>query len=204
MIKIRQAVIVEGKYDKIKLSKLLDTIIIPTDGFSIFKDREKQRLIKKLADTRGIIIMTDSDSAGFKIRSFIGGSVGKEKITHVYIPDIFGKEKRKTEPSKEGKLGVEGVPTGIILSALRKAGIIYEETREEKPDPITNIDFYEDGFSGKADSAERRKALLRYFGLPERLSTHSAVEVINSFADREDYKRAVAFIDEAMKRDDEK
>lgn len=108
MIKIKQAVIVEGKYDKIKLSTVLDTVIIQTDGFGIFKDKEKQKLIKRLAQTRGIVILTDSDSAGFKIRSFIGGSVPKDSVIHAYIPDVFGKERRKDAPSKEGKLGVRG------------------------------------------------------------------------------------------------
>lgn len=108
MIKIKQAVIVEGKYDKIKLSTVLDTVIIQTDGFGIFKDKEKQKLIKRLAQTRGIVILTDSDSAGFKIRSFIGGSVPKDSVIHAYIPDVFGKERRKDAPSKEGQIRGRG------------------------------------------------------------------------------------------------
>ena len=123
MIKIEQAVIVEGRYDKIKLSSLIDALIIETDGFSIFKDKEKQKLIKRLANEKGILILTDSDSAGFKIRSFLGGSVPEDKVFHAYIPDIFGKEKRKSEYSKEGKLGVEGVPSNVIYEALERAGV---------------------------------------------------------------------------------
>ena len=114
MIQIKQAVIVEGKYDKIKVSNILDTLIIETDGFGIFKDKNKQKLIRRLAETRGILILTDSDSAGFTIRSFLNGIVPKEQLINVYIPDIFGKEKRKSEPSKEGKLGVEGVKLSLI------------------------------------------------------------------------------------------
>lgn len=120
MIQIKQAVIVEGKYDKIKVSNILDTLIIETDGFGIFKDKNKQKLIRRLAETRGILILTDSDSAGFTIRSFLNGIVPKEQLINVYIPDIFGKEKRKSEPSKEGKLGVEGVKSDVIIDALKK------------------------------------------------------------------------------------
>ena len=130
MIHIQQAVIVEGRYDKIKLSSILDALIIETGGFSIFKNKEKQQLIRRLAEKRGILILTDSDSAGFKIRSFIGGSVPPEQVKHAYIPDIFGKEKRKTEASKEGKLGVEGVPSEVIVRALEsieKIKVTYHE-----------------------------------------------------------------------------
>jgi len=144
MIKIKQAVIVEGKYDKIKLSTVLDTVIIQTDGFGIFKDKEKQKLIKRLAQTRGIVILTDSDSAGFKIRSFIGGSVPKDSVIHAYIPDVFGKERRKDAPSKEGKLGVEGIDTEILLEALNRAGVTCEST-QEKSRAVTVADLYEAG-----------------------------------------------------------
>lgn len=123
MIQIKQAVIVEGKYDKIKVSNILDTLIIETDGFGIFKDKNKQKLIRRLAETRGILILTDSDSAGFTIRSFLNGIVPKEQLINVYIPDIFGKEKRKSEPSKEGKLGVEGVKSDVIIDALKKRAL---------------------------------------------------------------------------------
>lgn len=187
MIKLEQAVIVEGKYDKIKLSSFLDALIIETDGFGIFKDREKQRLIRRLADEKGIIIMTDSDSAGFKIRSFLGGSIPKDKITHVYIPDIFGKERRKTEPSKEGKLGVEGVPIEIISDALSKAGVTCTLNEKEKNREITNIDLYELGLSGGADSKSKREKLLRYLSLPTRLSTSSFVKVLNTFTTYDEF-----------------
>lgn len=178
MIKIKQAVIVEGKYDKIKLSSIIDAPIIQTDGFGIFKDKELQRLIRILAEKDGILVLTDSDSAGFKIRSFIGSTVDNKYIKHAYIPDIFGKEKRKDEPSKEGKLGVEGMPESVIIEALEKAGVLCEEV-DEPERPITKQDLYELGFSGKPDSAEKRGALLRYYNLPSRLSANSLVKVLN-------------------------
>ncbi|MCR4925700.1 MAG: toprim domain-containing protein, partial [Clostridiales bacterium] len=130
MIKIKQAIIVEGKYDKIKLNSIIDAPIITTNGFSVFTDKEKQKLIRKLASERGIIILTDSDSAGFKIRSFFTGSIPKEQIINAYIPDIMGKERRKTVPSKEGKLGVEGVPAKVIVEALERAGVLVTETQQ--------------------------------------------------------------------------
>ena len=190
MIKIKQAVIVEGKYDKIKLSTILDTVIVQTDGFSIFKDKEKLKLIKKLAKTRGIVILTDSDSAGFKIRSYIGGSVPKEQVYHAYVPDIYGKERRKEAPSKEGKLGVEGIRADIILEALDKAGVTCEHT-EEKSKQVTVTDLFEAGLTGKADSASKRKEFLRSLSLPERLSTSSLVQMINTFMTYEEFEAKI-------------
>lgn len=187
MIKLEQTVIVEGRYDKIKLSSLIDGLIIETDGFGIFKDKEKQRLIRRLAEEKGIIIMTDSDSAGFKIRSFLGGSIPNDRIIHVYIPDIFGKEKRKTEPSKEGKLGVEGVPSKIILEALEKAGVTCFETKDRSKREITNVDLYEMGLSGGENSRAKRELLLRYLGLPSRLSTSAFVKVLNNFTTYDEF-----------------
>ncbi|MDD6022055.1 MAG: toprim domain-containing protein [Acutalibacteraceae bacterium] len=186
MIKLEQATIVEGKYDKIKLSSIIDGLIIETDGFGIFKDKEKQKLIRRLAEEKGIIIMTDSDSAGFRIRSFLGGSIPGDRITHVYIPDIFGKEKRKTEASKEGKLGVEGVPTQIILKALERAGVTCTESDGSGKREITNLDLYELGLSGCADSRRKREKLLKYLELPTRLSTSSFVKVLNTFTTYDD------------------
>ena len=192
MIKIDQAVIVEGKYDKIKLSSIIDAVIIETEGFGIFKDKEKQKLIRKLADKKGIVIMTDSDSAGFVIRSFLSGIVSPDKITHVYIPDILGKEKRKDMPSKEGKLGVEGLDVEIITEALKKAGITGEKLKSGNVRKlVTKTDFFEDGISGKDDSANKRKALLKALDLPENLSANGMLKIINTFMTYEDYKQAV-------------
>ncbi len=178
MIKIKQAVIVEGKYDKIKLSGIIDAPIIQTDGFGIFKDKELQSLIRTLAKKRGILVLTDSDSAGFKIRSFIGSTVDQKDVIHAYIPDIFGKESRKTEPSKEGKIGVEGVSEDIIMQALSNAGVLCESTPEPER-PITKLDLYELGFTGGEDSSKKRAALLRYYSFPERLSANSLIKVLN-------------------------
>ncbi len=191
MIKIDKVVIVEGKYDKIKLSSVLDAVIIETDGFGIFNNKEKQQLIRRLAETKGILILTDSDSAGFTIRSFIRGIVPAEQITHAYIPDIFGKEKRKSEPSKEGKLGVEGVSTQVIVEALQKAGVLCEETVESTRRKITKLDFYEDGLTGRENSEQLRGKLLKYLGLPARLTTNAMIQVLDTFLTFEDYKKAV-------------
>lgn len=194
MIKLSQPVIVEGKYDVIKLSNILDALIVKTDGFGIFKDSEKQRLIRRLANEKGIIVLTDSDSAGFVIRNFISSCVPKDKIINVYIPDIFGKEKRKTERSKEGKLGVEGVPESVILEALRKAGVTASVT-DEKRRLITNVDLYEHGLSGRENSSRKRKKLLAALSLPERMSTSSLVKILNSFVTYEEFIEKVKEIE---------
>ena len=191
MIKINETVIVEGKYDKIKLSGILDTVIIETDGFAIFKDKEKQQLIRFLSEKRGIIIMTDSDSAGFKIRSFINGITKSENIKNVYIPDVYGKEKRKTEMSKEGKLGVEGISTELIMSALQKAGVFCSENEKQEGREITRTDFFEDGISGRDNSSEIRKNLAKSLGLPERISSSALLKIINSYMTYDEYKNAI-------------
>lgn len=195
MIKIDRVVIVEGRYDKIKLSSILDAVIIETEGFGIFNNKEKQKLIRRLAETKGLLILTDSDSAGFKIRSFIRGMVPAEQIKHAYIPDIFGKEKRKAEPSKEGKLGVEGVDIRIITEALEKAGVLCEEADDTPRREITKLDLYEDGLSGKPDSDAMRKKLLKHLELPERLTVNALVQILNTFLTYEEYKQAVKEID---------
>lgn len=190
MIKVDQIVIVEGKYDKIKLSSIIDGIIIETEGFGIFKDKEKQKLIRKLAEKKGVVIMTDSDSAGFVIRNFITSIVPNEFITNVYIPDIFGKEKRKESYSKEGKLGVEGVPAEIISEAFAKAGIGVAASEANNKE-ITLNDFYDDKLTGAPDSKERRKKLLRKLDLPERMSTKAMLEIFNLFLTYDEYKKLV-------------
>lgn len=191
MIKIKEAVIVEGKYDKIKLSGILDAVIIETDGFGIFKDKEKQKLIRFLAENKGIIIMTDSDSAGFKIRSFIQNITKSENIKNVFMPDIYGKEKRKTEASKEGKLGVEGIKKEIILDALEKAGVFCDESQRNNVVEITHTDFFEDNVSGGENSSLIRKALAKELDLPERISSSSLLKLINSYMTYDEYKNAV-------------
>ena len=197
MIKIKQAIIVEGKYDKIKLSGIIDAPIIQTDGFGIFKDKELQCLIRNLAEKRGILVLTDSDSAGFRIRSFIGSTVDTKNIVHAYIPDIFGKESRKTEPSKEGKLGVEGVSEDIIMKALANAGVLCE-TAEEPERPITKLDLYELGFTGGRDSAKKRAALLKYYSFPARLSANALVKVLNSITTYDQFLEDVKEIEKEL------
>ena len=194
MIHLKQAVIVEGKYDKIKLSSIIDALIITTDGFSVFKDKEKIALIKGLAEKDGVIVLTDSDSAGFKIRNYIKGCTQKGKITNVYIPDIFGKEKRKAAPSKEGKLGVEGIPSNILIEAFVKAGVTVDSTERGQNEVVTRIRLYDDGFIGQADSAEKRKKLLRALSLPAMLSTGAMLEVLNAMFTVEEYEAAVKSI----------
>ena len=187
MIKLDRPVIVEGKYDIIKLSNIIDGLIIKTDGFGIFKDKEKQQLIRRLAGEKGIIVLTDSDSAGFMIRNFISSVVPTEKITNVYIPDIYGKEKRKTDGGKEGKLGVEGMKEEVLLEAFSKAGVLCGKSENSERRLITNIDLYEWGFSGKADSKIKRQLLLKSLALPERMSTSNLVKILNSFVTYEEF-----------------
>ena len=185
MLKVKETIIVEGKYDKIKLSSVIDGVIIPTGGFNIFKNRETLEIIRYFAKTTGIIILTDSDAAGFKIRSYIKGAVKEGRIINVYVPDIFGKERRKDAPSKEGKLGVEGIDPEIILEAFRKAGITADEASEQS-DPITRLDLYELGLSGGENSSEMRRRLLSALDLPERLTVTGMVDILNTLMTRQE------------------
>ncbi len=187
MLKIKQAIIVEGKYDKSKLSSLVDATIITTDGFDVFRNREKLNLIRALAEKNGVLILTDSDAAGFRIRSYIAGAVGNSKITHVYIPDIFGKERRKEKASAEGKLGVEGMPAALLLEALRRAGVAVEAA--DRPDCrcVTRADLVEWGLSGGENSFEKRGRVLRNLRLPARMNTKAMLNVINSLYTYEEF-----------------
>ena len=190
MIKVNEAIIVEGKYDKIKLSSIVDGLIIETNGFRIFKDKEKINLLRNLAKKRGILIFTDSDSAGFLIRNYISSIIPKVNIKHAYIPDIYGKEKRKYNYSKEGKLGVEGIPKKIIEKSLKDAGVIFKETELVKKNKreITKIDLYDYGLSGRDNSSELRKAFLKQLNLPEHLSVNSLVKVLNCSLTYEEFE----------------
>lgn len=187
MIKTDKAIIVEGKYDIIKLSRIVDGLIIKTDGFGIFKDKEKQALLRRLAEEKGIIVLTDSDSAGFLIRKFLKASIPDEQITHVYIPDVYGKEKRKTQAGKEGKLGVEGISEEVLLEAFRKAEVDCEKSDSEERRLITNIDLYDAGLMGKDNSKEKRRKLMKALSLPERLSTSSLLKILNTFVTYEEF-----------------
>lgn len=194
MLKTDKIIVVEGKYDKIKLCSVVDAVIVETNGFGIFKDKEKQRFLRKLSEKKDIIVLTDSDSAGFVIRNFLCGIIPKNKIINAYIPDVFGKEKRKTEASKEGKLGVEGVSAELIKNALENAGAFVTETQEEKR-TVTKQDFYSDGLTGGNDSSIKRKKLLKELELPEKMTTNALIEIINSFMSYEDYKNALSEIE---------
>ncbi len=194
MIKIDKAIIVEGKYDKIKLSSIVDAVIIVTNGFGIFKDKEKLELIRYYANTTGIIILTDSDSAGRKIRGYIKGALNGGDIINVYIPDIFGKEKRKDKPSAEGKLGVEGVNSRILLEAFEKSGITASESNSE-PD-ITKLTLYELGLSGGTDSRILRERLQASLGLPKLMSASALIEVLNTMLDSKELAARINMLKE--------
>lgn len=190
MIHIDKAIIVEGKYDKIKLSSIFDATIIVTDGFSIYKNSELSNLIRFYADNGGIIILTDSDSAGFKIRNYIKGFVSNDKITNVYIPEIIGKEKRKDKPSKEGTLGVEGIDKDVIIEAFETAGVLGDcvtSQNRESNDCITNLDLYDLGLIGVKDSKRRRRDLLNAMGLPGHISTNALLELLNKAMSRTEF-----------------
>ncbi len=187
MIKIKQAVVVEGKYDKIKLSSIVDAPIIVTNGFSIFNDKKKLEYIRKVALKRGLLIMTDSDNAGFMIRNRIKQAVDKDaEVINVYIPDVLGKEKRKKTKSAEGKLGVEGIDADIIRKALKRFCVADTKTLGESRN-ITKTDFYEWGISGCENSLETRKVLLKHLDLPEDMSTNALLDAINIFLSYDEF-----------------
>lgn len=190
MIHTDKVVVVEGKYDAIKLDGMLDATIITTDGFQIFKDKEKQKLLMTLAEKRGLLILTDSDSAGFMIRNFLGSKIPQEYITNVYIPDIYGKEKRKDKPSAEGTLGVEGMPLEVLDEAFKRAGVT-DSIKPQTGRQITRIDFYEDGLMGGENSKMKREKLLSALELPRRLSTSSLLKIINILIDYDEYKKLI-------------
>lgn len=183
MIPLEPVILVEGKYDQIKLSGIFDGMILTTEGFGIFKQPEKRALLRRLARERGILIFTDSDGAGFVIRSYLKGILTEGKVYHAYLPDIYGKEKRKAHASREGKLGVEGVPTEVIVEAVRKSGALEPQPIYRKT--ITKADLYALGLSGGKNSAEKRAALLRELELPEHLTGNALLQVLNSFSDLE-------------------
>ncbi len=189
MIKVKEAIIVEGKYDKIKLSSVIDGLIIETRGFRIFGDKEQMDFIRRLADTRGILILTDSDGAGFLIRNYLTGSIAPEKIKHAYIPDILGKERRKQKPSKEGKLGVEGVPVKTIVEALNRAGVVCGGEEAPAGRKITKTDLYLAGLSGGENSTQKRQKLLKELSLPEHLAANSLVGVLNGIMSYEEFRQ---------------
>ncbi len=180
LIKINAVVVVEGKYDKIKLENIIDTLILTTDGFRIFKDKEKILMLKSLASKSPIVVMTDSDSAGKIIRNFLKQKIGTDNIVNVYLPQILGKEKRKDKASAEGFLGVEGSPDNIIIEALNRFDVCFNNGAKKQNATLTKQDLYFYGLSGGENSLCKRKALLKKLDLPENLSTNSLVDVLNT------------------------
>ena len=194
MLYIREAVVVEGRYDKNALSQVVDTLILETGGFQIFQDPERMALLDRAARRRGLVVLTDSDGAGFVIRSRIKGVIPAQYLKHAYIPDVYGKERRKRRPGKEGKLGVEGMPPHVLEQVLRRAGAVFlEDAQRALPvlsgPPLTKGDLFAAGLSGGAGSAERRKALLKRLELPEYLSANALLAVLNGCYSREEAEK---------------
>jgi ribonuclease M5 len=190
MLRIKEAIVVEGRYDKNTLSQLVDTVILETTGFGIFKNEEKLRLLRKIATARGLIILTDSDGAGFLIRNYLKGALPPQLVKHAYIPDIHGKEQRKRHWGKEQKLGVEGMSQAVLEAALRRSGATFldDETGAKGGlPPITKTDLYLLGLSGGADSALLRRRLLKSLDLPEHLSPNALLPVLNALYSREEF-----------------
>ena len=188
MNSVREVIVVEGRYDKNTLSQVVDAVIIETSGFGIFNDDQKQKLLRKMAAARGLIVLTDSDGAGFMIRNFIKGCVDPALVKHAYIPDVAGKEKRKAAPSKEGKLGVEGMCPEILMDALIRAGATIDgDTPAERRRLITKADMYAKGLSGKPESASKRAELIKSLDLPERLTSGGLLDCLNAVMSREEF-----------------
>ncbi len=190
MEKIKEVIVVEGRYDKNALSQVVDAVILETSGFGIFKDSQKQKLLRTLADSRGLIVLTDPDGAGFVIRGFLSGITDPSTVKHAYVPDVYGKERRKSTASKEGKLGVEGMRPQVLLDALRRAGATFEgQDAIKNSETITKADLFARGLSGGEGSAEKRRTLLQRLDLPERLTADGLLEVLNALMSREDFYR---------------
>lgn len=181
--RVREAIVVEGRYDKNTLSQVVDALILETSGFGIFKDEERLALLRRLAAERGLLVLTDSDGAGFVIRNYLKGAVDPSQVKHAYIPDRPGKEKRKRAPGREGKLGVEGMSAEVLLEALRRGGATFldvEAASNLSRRPITKTDLYLAGLSGTAAAAENRRALLRKLDLPEHMTANALLEALNA------------------------
>ncbi len=188
MHSVREVIVVEGRYDKNALSQVVDAVIIETSGFGIFNDAEKRKLLQTMAEARGLIVLTDSDGAGFVIRNYIKGCVDPKLVKHAYIPDIYGKERRKSAPSREGKLGVEGMKPQVLLDALIRAGATFDDEENKKTAPrISKADMYARGLSGREGSAEKRAQLIKQLGLPERLTADGLLDVLNATMSREEF-----------------
>lgn len=192
MISVKEVIVVEGRYDKNTLSQVFDAVIVETSGFGLFKDGEKLALLRRLAEKRGLVVLTDRDGAGFVIRNYIKGAIDPALVKMAYIPDVPGKERRKSSPSKEGKLGVEGMSAEVLIAALRRAGAtLGGETATHRTGGITKATLYELGLSGRPDSAARRRELLKKLDLPEKLGANALLDVLNALYDEESLRASV-------------
>lgn len=187
MKRIKEVIVVEGRYDKNALCQVVDATVVTLDGFGVFHDKEKMAFLRRLAEKQGMIILTDSDGAGFVIRNYLKGALPKERVKQAYIPDVYGKERRKRKAGKEGKLGVEGMKPEILLAALHRAGATFldGEEQQKRGETITKADLFALGLSGGADSGAKRQALLKKLELPEHLTTNAMLEALNLLYDRE-------------------
>ena len=198
MIRVKEAILVEGRYDKNALKQVVDALIVESGGFGIFKDREKREYLRRLGKERGLIVLTDSDGAGFVIRNHLKGILPQEQVKHAYIPDIRGKERRKKEQGKEGKLGVEGMRPEVLLRALKRAGATFLDgdsaPAEAGKTPVTKADLVRLGLSGGAESGARRKKLQQRLNLPERMTANGLLEALNAFYSLEQLEESLAEI----------
>ena len=193
MVKVKEVIVVEGGYDKNTLSQVVDAVIVETAGFGIFSNAEKLALLRRMADRQGIVILTDSDGAGFVIRNYLKGAIDPQKVKHAYIPAIEGREKRKRSYSKERKLGVEGMRPEVLLDALRRSGATLDDTPNAIPESrISKADLYAAGLSGRTDSAVKRQALLKRLELPEQLSSNALLDVLNALMSREAFLELIS------------
>ncbi len=193
MRRIREVIVVEGRYDKNALKQVVEATVVETGGFGVFNDRERLALLRRLAAERGLILLTDSDGAGFVIRNFLKGVIPRSQLKQAYIPDVYGKERRKAAPGKEGKLGVEGMSPQVLLTALERAGATFEDGQppEERAEPITKADLYGLGLTGGQDSQARRQALLKKLGLPEHMTANAMLEALNILYTRAEFFSAM-------------
>ncbi len=195
--RVREVIVVEGRYDKNALLQAVDATVISTDGFGIFKDEQKKSLLRRLARERGLIVLTDGDGAGFLIRSHLKSVLPSEGVRHAYIPDRAGKEPRKRTPGREGKLGVEGMSPDVLLEALRRAGATFgEDSRDAGFSWLTKADLMQDGLCGTAGSAQKRTALLKQLDLPERLTSNALLDVLGALYTREEYRTLIEKLEE--------
>jgi len=192
MRKVREVIVVEGRYDLNAIKQVVDATVVETRGFGVFRDKERLALLRRLAEQRGLILLTDSDGAGFVIRNFLKGAIPKNKLKQAYIPDVYGKERRKNAPGKEGKLGVEGMPPEVLLRALEQAGATFHHDAPVTARcPITKTDLYEMGLTGSPDSASRRSTLLKKLGLPEHMTTNAMLEALNILYSRDEFLEGI-------------